>query len=817
MRKILQLLVILSLFLIVIAPSQAQQNKQNDKGGKITGKVTEKDNNAPIQSASVKLLSAKDSSLVTGTETDAGGNFSFDKVPYGKYSVLVELTGYSKSYARGITLDDGNVTVNLDVKLKSGTTTTDEIVVESEKSDIEFKPDRRVFNVEKNMNVTGGSAIDVLKNIPSVSVDVDGNVTLRGNSNVKIIIDGKPFGLNGSNQNTMLEQIPANQISSIELITNPGAKFDAEGATGIINIVLKKNDGVGYNGNISLNAGTKDKYNGTFNLNVKNKGLTLTGGYDYRINNFFIEGNSDRENYLNSTYRFTNQSTEANFRNWVHFGKAGLDYTFDDRNSISLSGNYMDRNRQRSENDNVKQSSIQNVTTSDYLSSIFDKGDGTNYNLSGNYTLKFKNPKQSLTSDVSFFSWNDNSYSVNINDFYINQGVPQSKVYQSNLDNNNEFNGQVDYTHPISEDTKLETGVKEAYRNTDKDFLSQNYEYTNNIFVLNPNLTNRFKYSDNITSAYLTFTSKIKNTSFILGLRAEQTNTDGNLVTTGINFTKNYFDLFPSASVSQKLGMTEELSASYSRRIYRPGLFEINPFVNATDPLNYFSGNPEVKPEYTNSYELSFIKYFSQTTLTPTLFYRDTYDKITRTRTLIDSNKTLTTMANLDRSKSYGLEMVMNTTMFKFWSVNGSVSYFKNDVTSSIPNTAAQNSTYSWSGRASSSMRLPDIMDIQISYFYSGKQITTQGSVEPFTSVDLSLKKDFWDNHASLSLRIQDVFNNLKFKVLLDDPNFNESFFRKRDTRAAFLTFTYKFGKEDKNQKRRKSDQPQQNDGGMGF
>lgn len=813
MRKIFQLLAVLSVFLTANG-----LHAQNDKNsGKISGKVTEKDNASPIQSASVKLLNAADSTIVTGAETDADGNFSFDKVVYGKYSVLVELTGYSKSYVRGITLDAGNPTASLDVKLKSGTTTTDEIVVESEKSDIEFKPDRRVFNVEKNMNVTGGSAIDVLKNIPSVSVDVDGNVTLRGNSNVRIIIDGKPFGLNGANQNTMLEQIPANQISSIELITNPGAKFDAEGASGIINIVLKKNEGVGYNGNFSLNAGTRDKYNGTLNLNVKNKGLTLSGGYDYRINNFFIEGNGDRDNYLNDTYRFTNQNTEANFRNWVHFGKAGLDYNFDDRNSISLSGNYMDRNRQRSESDRVKQSSIQNVTTSDYLTSIFDKGDGTNYNLSGNYTLKFKNPKQTLTSDVSFFNWKDNSYSININDFYINQGTPQSKVYQSNLETNNEFNGQIDYVHPFSEDTKLETGVKEAYRNTDKDFLSQNYDYTNNIYVLNPNLTNRFKYSDNIVSGYLTFTSKIKNTGFILGLRAEQTSTDGNLLTTGYNFTKNYFDLFPSVSISQKLGITEELSTSYSRRIYRPGLFEINPFVNATDPLNWYSGNPEVKPEYTNSYELSFIKYFSQTTVTPTLFYRDTYDKITRTRTLIDSNKTLTTMANLDRSKSYGAEMVMNTTLFKFWNINGSVSYFKNDVTSSIPNTASQNSTYSWSGRASSNMRLPDIVDIQISYFYSGKQITTQGSVEPFTSVDLSLKKDFFDNHASLSLRIQDVFNNLKFKVLLDDPNFSETLFRKRDTRAAFLTFTYKFGKEDKNQKRRKNDQPQQNDGGMGF
>lgn len=812
MRKILQTLVVLCLFFAVYTPSQAQNNQ-----GKISGKVTDKDNNSPIQAASVKLLNANDSTLVTGTETDANGDFTLDKVPFGKYSVLVELTGYSKSYARGITLDENNTTQTLELKLKSGTTTTDEIVVESEKSDIELKPDRRVFNVEKNLNVTGGSAIDVLKNIPSVSVDVDGNVTLRGNSNVKIIIDGKPFGVNSGNMNTMLEQIPANQISSIELITNPGAKFDAEGASGIINIVMKKNDGVGYNGNITLNAGTRDKYNGSFNLNVKNKGLNVFGSYDYRLNNFFIEGNGDRNNFLNSTYAFTNQSSDGNFRNYSHFGKGGFDYTFDDKNSLSLSGNYNDRRRQRSETNTVFQSNNQSVQTGNYITNIFEKGDGYSFNLAGNYSLKFKNPKQTLTSDHTFLRWTDNSNSNNVTDYYINTGVPQSKTNQINNEVNDEYNGQLDYVHPFNEDSKLEAGFKEVYRNTDKDYKSEDFNYTLNTFVNNANYTNRFKYSDNILAAYLTYSAKIKNTSFILGLRGEQTNTDGNLITTGQTFKKDYFDIFPSASITQKLGITEELSASYSRRIYRPGLWDINPFVVTTDPLNYFSGNPDVKPEYTNSYELSFIKYFSQTTLTPTVFYRDTYDKITRTRTLIDSNRTLTTMANLDRSKSYGAELVMNTTLFQFWSINGSVSYFKNDVTASIPNVPATRSTYSWSGRATSFMRLPGILDIQLSYFYSGKQITTQGSVEPFTSFDVSLKKDFLDNKASVSLRVQDVFNNLKFKVLLDDPNFTESLFRKRDTRAAFLTFTYKFGKEDKNQKRRRTDSAPPSNDGMGF
>jgi len=814
MQKFAYLLVALTLLIFSGASLKAQENGT----GKITGKVTDKDNNTPVQSAAVKLLNSSDSSLVAGTETDASGIFTLDKVAFGKYSVVVEYIGYSIGIAKNITLSADKPSQSLDFKLKSGSTTTEEIVVETEKSPIELQADRRVFNVE-NMGVTGGSAIDVLKNIPSVSVDVDGNLTLRGNGNVKIIVDGKPFGLGGANLSTLLDQIPANLIASIEVISNPGAKFDAEGVSGIINIVMKKNEGVGYNGNVTVNAGTRDKYNGSLVLNVKNKGLNVFGNYDYRLNNFFVEGNGLRTNYLNPTYYNTIQSNDGTFRNYSHFGKGGFDYTIDDNNSLSLSGSYNDRNRRRSETTPVIQTNTANVQTGNYITNLFERGDGYSYSFAGNYMLKFKNPKQTLTTDANFLRWTDNSYSNNITDYYINTGTPQSKRNQSNIETNDELNAQIDYVHPFSENTKLEAGVKEINRKTDKDFNSEDYNYTTNAFVTNPNLTNRFKYTDNILSTYLTYSTKISNTAFMLGLRAEQTNSNGELVTTNQTFKKDYFDLFPSISVTQKLGITEELSASYSRRIYRPGTWDLNPFINATDPLNYFSGNPELKPEFTNSYELSFIKYFSQTTVTPTIFFRDTYDKITRTRTLIDSNRTLTTMANLDRSKSYGAELVLNTSLFQFWNINGSVSYFKNDVTASIPDVPATRSSYSWSGRATSFMRIPNIIDVQISYFYSGKQITTQGSVEPFTSVDLSLKKDFLDNKASISFRVQDLFNNLKFKVLLDDPNFAENLFRKRDTRAAYLSFTYKFGKEDKNQKRRRgsNDQAPSNDGGMGF
>ncbi|MDQ3194772.1 MAG: TonB-dependent receptor, partial [Bacteroidota bacterium] len=341
MRSIYSLTIVI--FFIITSSLYAQS-------GKIAGSVTDKNTNSPIESVSIALLKSSDSSVVTGTETDPQGKFSFSQISFGTYNIRVNIVGYNKAILRGIVINSDKPEAILEpIKLKSGETATEEIVVEGERSAIEFKGDKKIFNVDKGMNVQGGSAVDVLKNIPSVAVDADGNISLRGNQNVKILVDGKPFGLsNSENRNTILDQIPANMVESIELVTNPSAKYEAESSAGVINIKLKKKEGLGYNGTMILNAGSRDKYNGSLNLNFRKNKFNFFGNYDYRLYNHIITGENSRENFtVNSDFH---QTTSGTSRNISHFLKGGFDYNINDDNSFSYLINYNPRERKRTDN-----------------------------------------------------------------------------------------------------------------------------------------------------------------------------------------------------------------------------------------------------------------------------------------------------------------------------------------------------------------------------------------------------------------------------------------------------------------------------------
>ena len=306
----------LSIILIIVTISRISYAQS----GEISGSVTDSKSGANVEAASVSLLNGKDSSLVTGTETNSEGKFSFKNLPDEVYNIKIDLIGYSKAHIRGIKISAAEQKIALDpVKLNSGETTTEEINVEAERSAIEFKADKKIFNVEQGMNVQGGSAVDVLKNIPSVAVDADGNISLRGDQNVKILVDGKPFGMkNSETRNSVLDQIPSNLIQSVELVTNPSAKYDAENSAGIINIILKKNEDFGYNGNIMLNAGSQDKYNGSLNFNFRKDKMNVFGSYDYRLYNYYITGENNREVFSsNSLYNQTADGLSRTIGNFI--------------------------------------------------------------------------------------------------------------------------------------------------------------------------------------------------------------------------------------------------------------------------------------------------------------------------------------------------------------------------------------------------------------------------------------------------------------------------------------------------------------------
>lgn len=786
------------------------REKFKNFSGTITGYVIDKDNNMPLQSATIQLLKQKDSSLATGGETDASGKFVLTGVKAGQYKLVASFAGFKKAVMTGILFTPQVPDLVLDtIKMTSGIT-TEEIDVTAEKPFVEFKPDMKVFNVEKGMTTTGGSVIDILKNIPGITVDQDNNISFRGGANVKVNIDGRPFGINSSNLSTILEQIPADKVSSVELMTNPTAKFDAEGSSGIINIVMKKNenDYEGVNGSISMNAGLDDKYNGSLNLSSRTKGYTLNGSYDFRSFNMNMTGFNNRTTFGNSS--LSNIYSESNNQNRMRSNlvRAGIDIILNKQQTLGFSLSY--NNRQRNRGGNNETSVFDNgALTSDYITKDFNYNSGTTFGVGANYLLKFDKPKQTLSSDFSYTRSEGDRTQNTLIDYTFPLNTPQGKNNQFSNEKNDEVNFQLDFVTPFSENSKLETGVKSIFEKTYDDSKSESYDYSTNTFVPGAN-SNIFDYQELINSAYIAYTNKIGNFSYQLGLRGEQTNSKGNQLTANTDFTKSYFSLFPNASVSQKLGATEEIQLSYSRRIRRPDLDDLNPFVNTSDPLNYQSGNPDLMPEYTNSLELNFIKYFTSAIITPSIYYRQTNDKISRVRLQYDSTITLNTQANFASSKSYGFELTLNASPIKDWMINGTVGYSKteNDATNL---TGLTNTAYSWNGRVFTTLALPEDFGLQLTYFYSGKNISAQGQIDPFSTADISLKKDFMDKRLSLNLRVGDLFNSQKFRGTISDVTFYDEFERRRDSRSVFLTLTYKFGSESK-QDRKKKREPNNNE-----
>lgn len=801
--------VIIALFGMVSGVLHAQTVQ-----GSIKGIVVERRNDVPIEAVDVILYKQSDSSMVKGTQTDPNGSFTLSGIGAGTYYIKANLVGYNAAIVSGISITDAKKDITLNpVKLGQGETTTEEIVVEGEKSMFEFRPDKKVFNVAKDITSQGGTLIDLLRNVPSVTVDQDGNVSLRGGEGVKIMIDGRTSGLEGQNRNAILEQIAATQVESIELITNPSAKFEAEGSVGVINIVLKKNEsiGTGYNGTLGLNMGTGDKYSGQLSLSMRNDKFNVYGNYGYNLRNMKMTGSSDLI-YLNNPYLSeVTRDNSGRGRNKSHNIKLGIDFFPDKMNTIGLSFNYRNQQGTRGGTDFTKEYDVNGATITDYFSTSNDEDKGYSFDVNANYTMRFKTPQQVLTAELSYSRDKDDETEDNYYT-YIMPSVPDPfRQMEFSDEQRDGFNGKMDYTHPFSKDIKLETGLNTKYSKRDNDFTVDTFDYSQNQYITDINRSNRFIYKEFINAGYGILTHQLGTFGYSLGLRAEYTKINGELVTTSQLFDKDYIDFFPSASISQKLGSASEIQLSYARRINRPRQRQLNPFMTMMGSNNYSQGNPDLNPEFTDAMELSFIQYLPFATITPSVFFRQTKDEITRQRSLLDSVNTLTTFVNLNKSRSYGGELIVSSSPAKFINFNGTFSFYRNELDASNISGASSRSANIWSVRGVSNIIMPADMSMQLSYFYSGERVTPNGTISPMQSFDAAIKKDFFDKTLSVTLRATDIFNTAKFKYNFDDGTFIETSERFRDSRGLFLNISYKFGKEDRQKERRRRNENENN------
>lgn len=800
------LLLLLYGFLILGFTNLYAQNS-----GKITGRVSDLKTGRPLE-ADVKLFLYTDSSFVRGTKCDTSGSFIIDKVAAGTYKLEVSMIDYSTFFNARLKIAEGQ-TVNFDtLKLKQQNVTTGEILVEEDKSMVEFTADKKIFNVSQSALTKGGTAIDVLKKVPMVDVDMNDNVSLRGSQNVKILVNDKPSRF------TSLKQIPADAIEKVEIITNPPAKYESEGVTGLINLVLKKSDKVGFTGNASIGGNYAIKLGGSggLDLNLKKNKWTFFGGV-YSGSWYNPLSTSGKIQYFTPVSYLVSSGSGKNNGYWL-WGQGGLERELATDKAIGFEASLG-----KGKWFNTENTVSNNLDDLGSLTSFYTQAKGREgmwQNISGTlyFNDKIGNKGKELSGEVSYTdNDNNNTYNLLVQDYDFNS-VPVNNTpldqRDTTIPKSYNLNAQLDYVHPLTDIMKIEAGYKGTVRINDNEFSSDTLDYSTNNYVENLSTQNRFKLSEYINAAYGVFSGSIgKSTSFKLGLRFEQTNTEGNLITTGYTFVQDYFDVFPTVNISQKIGGVHQVQLSYSRRITRPGIWRLNPFVVKINTRYVYVGNPELKPEYTSSYELSFLLYTKLITVTPMLFYRQNYDVISSYSYLIDTNVTVTTYENASGSKAYGMDFLVSSRALDWLSLNGALSMYNTKFDEDLITEYALEEGFSWKANIRSTLAFTDLFNIEFYYTYTGKKVNAQGTNVPTSSFDIGISKSFFKQALSVNLRVSDLLETQKWGQEINTSTYRSDINSVWSARTLSLNFSYRFGNTDEYYQKKKKTRQNTNEG----
>ncbi|MDQ2793268.1 MAG: TonB-dependent receptor [Bacteroidota bacterium] len=761
--------------------------------GRIDGTLLDAASQQPLPYAGVLLLRASDSTFVTGVQSLESGVFSFEKIPLGSYVLKATVVGY-RTGRRALSLTAAAPELHLGpLRLRTAATKLAEVVVKGQRAIVTDNLDKKVIDVTKDLTATGGTAVDVLQNVPSVTVDQSGAVSLRGSTNVRILVDGKPTGVT-------LDQLPASSIQTIEVVTNPSSRYDAEGSAGIINIVLKKERQDGLNGQASATAGTGSKYNTSLSLNYHHGKFNVFGSYDWRDDRRTGYGSVRQRSQTATGPVALNQDRSGVSTGVSHAGRLGLDYALTPDQTLTLTV----QPRYNSQNNREDIFSNQtNLTTGDrpLLGNTTRDNRNAGYAKQADFSLDYRRlwPAQKgreLTANVIYTPVHIN-IGVNSTVDYLNQ---TTGYQQQQSDTQNDLaSAQVDYVRPVGEKGRYELGAKSISRRSDDD-----YRYTSQpVLAYNP--SNRFIYHEFIQSAYGTYANAAGAFNYQFGLRLEQTNTRGDLVAAAIldpSFTRSYLSLFPSAVLAYDVSKEHRVQLSYSRRVQRPGADELNPFPDRSDPLNLRAGNTSLKPEFVHSLELGDQRFFGAgSSVSATAFYRLEENTITNIRdpfffdVVTNSIVTNTTRLNVGQETNYGLEAVASAPLTSSWKVSLNASAFRRIIKGSAPtNVDFNNSNFVYTGRLNTTVSPTKLLDLQLSANYRSPVVSAQGQRLTQFSADFAAKQSVLKEKGSITLRVSDIFNTLQFNFNAYGTGFESISRNKRESRIVYLGFSYRFG-----------------------
>ena len=738
--------------------------------GKISGIVMDSTSDKPVEFATVSLMDINSKNPVDGAICDDKGRFTINKIALGKYQLVVSFIGYKSKSFKNITLSGSRNSINLGTIIISPTMQElKAVTIMGQKPLIEEKVDRTIYNAENDATTKGGDATDVLRRVPMLSVDLDGNVSLRGSDNVKVLINNKPSTITASSVADALKQIPAEEIKNVEVITSPSAKYDAEGTAGIININTKKNDLKGFTMDVRGSGGLRGSNLG---LNVgyrfKKIGFSLGG---WGRNNYNVFGAF--QNAQNTTNQGGSQSLNlqnANTKNFGHFGNLhfGIDYDINKKNSISLTGRVGDRAFNNFQDHLLTDTYFNDSLTSTNLRNVNTLNKSGNIDLTATYTHDFSKPQQEL-SLMAMFSRNNlmNNYINNI----LNE--PDYTILDRLRNDNQSFNQeatlQLDYQTPIGNNQLLEFGGKDISRKVNSAYQYYTATGPDGVYIPSENLTlsNNFNYLQNITAGYLSYTLTVfKNYSIMAGTRYEYTTIRAYFQNESNINIPSYGILVPSINLSRKFGMGGALKFAYNRRIQRPSINFLNPNINAANPLNISYGNPDLGPEYTNNYELSYSAYFKGTSFNISTFMRNTNDAIQQISNVQGTDTIYTTFQNIGHETAYGTDLFLNVNLTNKLSLNGGTDIYYAVLNNNNANPIYNSKNRGWVAgyRLFGNYEIANGWALQFFGFYHGRRVQLQGYQGGFGIYSLSLQKEFLNKRASIGVGAEN-FLSPAFKI----------------------------------------------------
>ena len=796
-------------------------NRTGGGTGKVYGIVLDSGDNKAIEYATINLLRASDSTVISGTITDGKGEYKMEDIPFGQYKINISFIGYRSFMTAPFYVSNQNSEVDKGkIRISSGAKKLDEVVITADKNDVQNTLDKRIYNVGKNIVNAGGTATDLLQNIPSVTVDLNGTVSFRGNANVTVLIDGKPSGMTGGDRQALLDQLPGSAIDQIEIVTNPSAKYDAEGMAGIINIITKKDKLKGINGNVSVSGGTHDSYNSTVGLNNRTSKYNLYANFTYRNEMRLFTSHGTQNNYLSDTsYNYlTNTSSYHGGAN--NNGKLGIDLYLSNYTTLGFYGTISTRNQNEPGMNWYDYTSASGVPFLAYTKQDFNVDKNSTYQGNFDYKHSYPSSKAELNMSGSFSENTRNENTSFINSNYFSE--LGNNNYQYNYTNAKYITSvfQADYSHPYASKAKFEAGLKGNYRINDNDQHTDTYDFITQNYPNDPLYTNHYKYTEQIYAAYMMYTGTIKFLDYHVGLRTEQTLTSIQQLTTDTTYKNNYLGLFPSASIKYSRGFQEDIQLSYSRRINRPNVWALNPFKDITDSMNIRQGNPFLKPEYIHALELSYNRTIKNFTYTATVYYKHSTNLISYFR-IFDtlSGKSILTQENYSTSQNIGVEGSLRYDMGKVGSLMWSFNAYNNKVNAGNLQTDLQSSAINWNMRLTANIRFAKYTAFQLTGYYAAPMTSPQSTVKGFSSVDGGIKQDFWKGKGSLAFNCGDIFNIREMQIHSQTVINGKTVFvydgaRKRESRIAMLTFSWRFGtNNDKPSKKKKPDSNQMEGG----